>query len=626
MSTALRRLAEARVVTLTGPGGVGKTTLALEIARRADAALADRVRLIRLTALEAGAGAADVADVFAAELGVTAPPGADPADAVAEHLAPGRTLLVVDNCEHVVDDAAVLVERLIGTCPDLRVLATSREALAILGEVQVVVGPLAVPGETQDADAISAAPAVRLFLDRARAVRPSFVLDASSAPAVASICRRLDGMPLAVELAAARVKALSPADIEARLRDRFSLLTAGSRTGEARHRTLRATLDWSHDLLTEAERRLLRRLAVFRGGWTPAAAEEVCAFAGITSGEVLDLLLRLVDRSLVVPEPATGRFRLLVTVREYAWARLEEAGEVAECRDRHLGHCVRLAEEHGPQVRKGGDAWARLMEEHDNLRAAVDHSVECGDAETGFRLAGALAWFWGYGLRHEGTRVLTALLETGGGSPVARARALQGIGILHVYYPTPRSVAAAAESLTLFEEMGEARDAAVSRLVVAWAGQYGGDVGRHRAAIERSRRDLGDADDGWWQAMTHYLEALLTLRLGDFETSARQWRHTGDLMLAIGDRMMGGAAVAHLGVALRETGRHEQALAVLGEAADDSRELGSPHGLAFALVHLAHARLDLDPCADVAALLTEADEVARRAHNPRCRAWAVWGR
>ncbi|GLX09567.1 BTAD domain-containing putative transcriptional regulator [Microbispora sp. NBRC 16548] len=617
VAAALERLAESRLVTLTGPGGMGKTTLAFEIARRAsetpDETQADRVLLVRLAALEPGA---DVAAAFAAELGVP-PQGTATADAVEEHLRDGRTLLVVDNCEHLVDDVAALVERLAAACPRLRVLATSREALAIPGEVQVAVGPLDVTHND--------GPAVRLFAERARAVRPSFTLDEETAPVVASICRRLDGMPLAIELAAARVKALSPADIEARLADRFSLLTAGPRTGEARHRTLRATLDWSHDLLSEAERRLLRRLAVFRGGWTPAAAEEVCAFGGVGRGEVLDLLFRLVDRSLVVPEPAAGRFRLLVTVRDYAWARLEEAGEVAECRDRHLAHCVRLAEEHGPRVRNL-TVYTRLYDEHDNFRAAVDHAVDSGDVENGFRLACALVMFWNYGVRHEGTRALTALLENGGGSAAARARALQGIGLLHVYYPTPRSVAATEESLVVFEELGDVRNAAISRLVMAWAGQYGGDPGHYRALIERSRRELGDSDDGWWLGMTEYLEALLALRVGDFEDAVVRWRRSLDLARAVGDRIIGSAILAHLGIALRESGRREEALAVLRESVDEVRGRNSLHGLTFALVHTAHTRLDVDEGDDVTALLAEADDVARRARNPRCQAWAAWGR
>ena len=626
VAAALQRLGEARVVTLTGPGGVGKTTLALEIARRVDETLADEIHLIRLAALEPGT---DVAEAFAAQLGVVGTgPGAASADAVVEHLARGRALLVVDNCEHVVDNVAALVERLVESVTDLRVLATSREALAVPGELQVAVSPLAVPDDTGDAGAIPHTPAVQLFLDRARAVRPSFALDAETAPVVASICRRLDGMPLAIELAAARVKALSVSDIAARLRDRFSLLTAGPRTSEARHRTLRATLDWSYDLLSDAERRLLRRLAVFRGGWTLVAAEEVCAFAGIEPGDVLDLLFRLVDRSLVVPEPATGRFRLLVTVREYAWARLDEAGEVDACRDRHLDYCTRLAEENAPLVRSGGTALTLLTEEHDNLRAAVEHSVERArdDVESGLRLACALVWFWNYGLRYEGTRALTALLETGAGSTAARARALQGLGLLSVYYPTPRSRAAARESLALFEELGDDRNAAISRLVVAWEGQYGGDADRYRAMIAQSRAELGDSDGGWWLGWMLYLEALLDLRLGEFDASARAWRRCHDLILATGDRILGSAVLAHLGVALREAGHRADAVAVLREAIDDLRGLASPHGLAFALVHLAHTQLDLGKDDGVPDLLTKADEVARRAHNPRCQAWAAWGR
>ncbi|MEV1286159.1 BTAD domain-containing putative transcriptional regulator [Micromonospora sp. NPDC049679] len=624
VATALQRLREARVVTLTGPGGVGKTTLVLEVAHRVDTTVADQVHLIRLASLDPGA---DVAEAFATQLGLLdAGAGTAATDAVVELLARSRALLVVDNCEHVIDDAAALVERLVKSCPALTVLATSREALAVPGEIQVAVGPLPVPDEAADAAAIADAPAIRLFLDRARAVRPSFTLDAETAPVVASICRQLDGMPLAIELAAARAKALSVTDIAARLQDRFALLTSGPRTSEARHRTLRATLDWSYDLLIDAERRLLRRLSVFRGGWTVTAAEEVCAFAGVEPGEVLDLLFRLVDRSLVVPEPATGRFRLLVTVREYAWARLEEAGELDACRERFVDHHLRLAEDYGLQV-TSATARTRLTEEYDNLRAAVDYSLEEGsDVETGLRLAYSLVWYWNYGLRYEGTRAFTALLGRGGGSTALRARALQGLGLLNVYYPTPRSRAAARESLAIFEELDDVRNAAISRLVVAWEGQYGGDADEHRAMVKQSRDVLGESDGGWWLFVTHYLEALLDLRLGEFEASALAWRRSLDLVRSTGDRLMADAILAHLGIALRESGQHADALTVLREAVDEGRDRASLHGLAFSLVHLAHTRLDLGDDEDVPALLAEADEVARQAQNPRCQAWAAWGR
>ncbi|GLZ14889.1 hypothetical protein Acsp04_51240 [Actinomadura sp. NBRC 104425] len=625
IATVLHHLRQASLVTLTGPGGVGKTTLALEAARRADAELAARVHLVRLAALPPGA---DVTAHFAAELGATGETDAISAEAIAEHLAGARTVLVVDNCEHVVDSAAALVERLIQSCPDLRVLATSREALAVPGELQIAVSPLAVPDEAADPQTIAEAAAVRLFLDRARAVNPSFTMDDATAAVVGSICRELDGMPLAIELAAARVKALPPAQIAARLRDRFSLLTGGPRTSEARHRTLRAVLDWSHELLTGPERGLLRRLAVFRGGWTLPAAEAVCGFADIGPEEVADLLFRLIDRSLVVPDPAAGRFRLLATVHQYAAARLAEAGETDAVLRRHLDHYTRLAEEHSPRVRFDGDAWTLLKEEHDNLRAAMDHALQGAEDDPGpaLRLACALIGFWNYGARHEGVRALTALVDAGKGTTAARALALQGIGLLHVYYPTPRSRAAARESLALFEELGDDKNAAVSRLVIAWEGQYRGDAERQHAMIEHSRAVLGDDDRGWWRAITHYVEALLYLRLGRFAESAAQWRRCHDLMLAAGDHFMGGAILAHLGVALRQTGRREEALAVLEESVEDARARWSPHGLAFALVHLAHTRLDLHETEAAIPLLAEAVEVARSVRNPRCQAWAAWGR
>jgi predicted ATPase/DNA-binding SARP family transcriptional activator len=626
LRTALDQLRATRLVTLTGPGGVGKTTLALETARQAGATIADTVHVIRLAALDPDA---DVAEAFAGQLGVQTPgAGLQAAAAVAEHLRHRRALLIVDNCEHVVDAAATVVDQLLHATADVRVLATSREALAVAGETQIAVGPLAVPEESAGPDDIAAAPAVRLFLDRARSVRPGLDLDGDAAQAVASICRQLDGMPLAIELAAARTKALPPAEIAARLRDRFALLTAGPRSSEARHRTLRATIDWSHDLLSEAERRLLRRLAVFRGGWTLEAAEQVCGFDGAEPADVADLLFRLVDRSLVTADPSTGRFRLLVTIRAYAWAKLRDAGEVANCRQRHLAHYTALAEQFGALVRFTGPAWDRIAEEQDNLRAALDFCIEQTDdsPEPGLRLAAALVMFWNYGPRYEGVRAITALLARPGASDAARARVLQGLALLYVYYPTAESRAAARESLALFETLGDRHNAALSRLIVAFEGQYGGDPGECRALIRRSRDDLGDADRGWWRAMTYHVEALIDLRSSDFEASARHFRRSLELFHDAGDRMMSSAVEAHLGIALRQIGRHADALVVLDRAVRDCRERASLHGLAFALVHLAHTQLDMGRTTGVPAQLAEADEVARRVRNPRNPAWAAWGR
>lgn len=612
-------LRDARVVTLTGPGGVGKTTLALEAARQVDLP----VHLVRLAGVAAGA---DLAAAVAGQLGL-ATATADPVPALVDRLAAGPALLVVDNCEHLVDDAAVLVERLVEACPALRVLATSREALAVPGETQLAVAPLDVPEEGAPADRIAQAAAVRLFLDRARAVRPGFTLDPATAPVVADICRQLDGMPLAVELAAARVKALPPAEIAARLHDRFSLLTAGTRTSEARHRTLRATLDWSHDLLSEDERRLLRRLAVFRGGWDLAAAEQVCGFDGLAADQVLDVLFRLVDRSLVVPDPAAGRFRLLVTVREYAWARLVAAGEEDVTVDRHLAQVTALAERYGPAARQGGQAWARLTEEHDNVRAAVDRCLTRPDrVAAGFRLADALFPYWNYGLRDEGVRVLTALLATGPVDPATRALANQRIGLLGVYYPTPRTRAAARESLALFTGLGDARNTAISRMAVAWEGTYDGDLAECRELVALARAELDDPADPWWAGMTAYLEALLDLRAGEFDRATGHWTRSLELIGRSDDRMLIGGILAHLGLSHREAGRPTEAARVLAGAVDRARRDDSPHALAFSLVQLGHTRLDAGDGDGVAQLLAEAVEVARRHGNPRCRAWAAWGR
>src|SRR4051794_4526057 len=609
IAAVLEGLRHARLVTLTGPGGVGKTTLATEVARAvadADAdehPLADDVRLVRLAALEPGA---DVAEAVARQLGLQpAGPGHVAVAAVLAFLVPQRTLLVVDNCEHVVDSAAEVVERILQACPGVRVLATSREALAVAGEVQVAVHPLAVPADDEDVTVIGESAAVRLFVERARAVRPGFALDAETAPLVALICRQLDGVPLAIELAAARTKALPLREIADRLGDRFALLTSGPRTSEARHRTLRATLDWSYELLSDAERALLRRLAVFRGGWTVEAAEEVCAAADdgdarLDRGDVLDLLFRLVDRSLVVPDPDAGRFRMLVTIRDYGWARLREAGEADAVRDRHLRYFTAYAQEHGSLSCWGGVGWAKMRAEHDNLRAAVDHAVERArrsreprDVNAGFRLANAMVWFWQYNVRYEGVAVLTALLALPGGSPASRGLALQGLALFHVYYPTPQSRAAARESLAILEQAGDERSAAMSKLVIAWEAQYGGDLAQARALTAEAAAVLGEDDNPGMKAQLHYVTGLLDLGEAAFARSIEQWRLALEEFVRAGDLVIGSAVRVHLGLALRETGRVEEALAELRTSVDLVWGGETMHGLAFALVHFAHTLLDV---------------------------------
>ena len=624
-------LVDTRLVTLTGVGGVGKTTLGLEVTRHVDAAVSGEVRIVRLATLEPGA---DVAEAFARQLGLLPRgPGEAATLVVIDYLADRSTLLLVDNCEHVIDSAAALLERVLLACPKVTLLATSREALAVPGEVQVAVHPLSLAAEDADLAAICDSAAVRLFADRARAVRPSFSLDAETAPVVALICRQLDGVPLAIELAAARVKALPLQEIADRLTDRFTFLSAGPRTGEARHRTLRATLDWSYQLLSAAEQAVLRRLAVFRGGWTLDAAEHVCRSRDLEAGEVVDLLFRLVDRSLVVPDPDTGRFRLLVTIRDYGWTKLHEAGEADAVQTRHLAYLTAFAAEHGSLTRSGGSGSVRMREEHDNLRAALDYAIDRArrtarpdDVDAGFRLANAMRWFWGWNLRYEGVAALTALLALPGGSPACRALALQGFALLHVHYPTPESRAAARESLALLERIGDTQDAAMSRLVIAWEGQFGGDFPESWAMVRQAEEDLDQDADPGVPLMLHYIKALLHLGEGAFDASIAEWELGLEQARDIQHRVLQGAMFSHLGIALRETGRGRDAVDTLRQGAALDEQGGSLHGLAFALVHLGHTLLSSGDQAEARELLDRGNDVARRVQNPRCQAWAAWGR
>jgi predicted ATPase len=458
-----------RLVTVTGPGGAGKTSLAVAVAERLVARHPDGVWLVELAALS---DPALLAEVVAAALGLgeavepaMAAPG--PAGRLAGHVADKAMLLVLDNCEHLVGACAELARRLLQAGPGVRVLATSREVLGVPGEVVWPIPPLAVPAPAADGAAEAgdqAAPevlagydAVRLFVERATSADPGFVLDAASGPVVAELCRRLDGLPLAIELAAARTRALPPVELAVRLEDRFRLLSGGARTLDPRQQTLRATVDWSWDLLEGPDRRLLRRLSVFSGGWTVAAAEAVCGGDGLEGAEVLDGLFRLVDRSLIVRGTAPARFTMLETLRAYGAERLAEAGEAQTLAARHTAWCLRLAER--AAAHRTARPWLRRVDaDYDNLRAALDRAVAARDHDPALRLAGALGWYWWTERTIEGRQRLADVLALADGQPptLSLARVLQAAAMVEVSLtPTAVTTEQARRSRELFERFGD---------------------------------------------------------------------------------------------------------------------------------------------------------------------------
>ncbi|MEU1762276.1 ATP-binding protein [Micromonospora sp. NPDC005686] len=410
----LRRVGEllgsARLVTLHGPGGAGKTRLATTVASGHDGP----VCLVELAAVAPGAAVAPavLAALDLRDAGLRTPGG--PADLTARlvaALADRRLLLVLDNCEHVIDDAARLTGRLLAAAPGLRVLATSREPLGLTGEALCPVGGLPAPDGPAAPETAAAYPAVRLFTDRAADVSPGFRLDAATTPAVLRICRTLDGLPLALELAAARLRALPVTQVAARLDDRFRLLRRGDRTAAPRHRTLEAVVGWSWDLLDAPERRLAARMSVFAGAADLAAVQAVCA---PDAGDVLDVLAGLVDKSLV--EATGGRYRMLETIREFAAARLAEHGETGRVRDAHAAYFLDLALAGDAGLRGGGqDRWLRRLDAaRDDLHVALRHA----DTATGLRLVATLAFYWWLrGLRGEGAALARRLVGRLDGPP-----------------------------------------------------------------------------------------------------------------------------------------------------------------------------------------------------------------
>ena len=581
-----RLLAMTGLLTLTGAGGCGKTRLALEVARTLASAYPDGVWLVELAPLSE---AALVPQAVARTLGVREIPGRSLQDTLTDHLRKKNLLLVVDNCEHLVNPVAHLAEALLESSPRLRILATSREPLGVRGEAVWTVPPLSLP-DSEGASSIRAlagAEAVRLLVERARLRLPGFELTGENAGAVGSICRKLDGMPLAIELAAARMGALAVEQVAQRLDDSLKLLTGGGRTVEPRQQTLRATLDWSHGLLSEAERKLFGRLPVFAGGWSLEAAEEVCSGEGIEREDVADLLSRLVDKSLVVAgaeQEGALRYRMLEPVRQYARERLEESGTAERVWERHAQYYLELAEGADAQEteREFGGArqvsWLKLMEsEHGNLRAALSWSLDKdkepdGRAaqELGLRLAVALLWFWyTHDYQIEGRRYLERALS-GKSTPTTtrlRARASNAAGVLALFQADyGASKVLIEEALAVYRELGDKEGIAAGLTnlgLLAVLGQQ--DDIPLPAALEELGELKPQLKNRNTLAYLLILEGLIALRRGDLELSLTLHEESLELFREIPDTQGIIMCLSALGLVALIRGDYEGAPPLLRE-------------------------------------------------------------
>ena len=462
-----------RLVTLVGVGGIGKTRLAVQAG------------LVSLNDFPSGTWLVELASLFdpallpqsiVNALGLIEQTDRPSQTLLIDFLQAKKSLLILDNCEHLIQACARLVETLLQVCPELHILTASREALDIPGEATYLVPPLTLPDPIEaNEEALGQYEAVQLFVERAQTSLPEFSITRDNAPVIAKICRSLDGIPLALELAAARVKLLPVDEIADRLHDCFNLLTGGARTALPRHQTLQALIDWSHDLLSESERLILRRLSVFAGGWTLEAAEWVCADVvqnGVARNQILDILTSLVNKSLVLAERKDGRetrYHMLETIRQYAHEKLWAAGEGKALRERHLAYFVDLAERAEPNLRSFDMiSWLdRLEAEHGNIRSALEWAQE-GEIESQLRLASALLWFWHIrGHKNEGIEWLERALSLEaldrGGQPMTtrrtliRGKALNASGSLMVAnHELAKSPMRLEESLALFTELGPA--------------------------------------------------------------------------------------------------------------------------------------------------------------------------
>jgi predicted ATPase/DNA-binding CsgD family transcriptional regulator len=586
-----------RLLTLTGAGGSGKTRLARALASEVVGRFDDGVWWVELAPL---ADPDLVPQAVASVLRVQESSGGSLTEVIAEDLKDLKILLVLDNCEHLIGSCAELADALLRSSAGLAILATSREALGIAGEVTWSVPPLPFPDphSLPTIEKLEHVESVRLFVERATYRVPGFALNEKDASSIAEICARLDGMPLAIELAAARVGTLSVESISERLEHSFNLLSGKDRTAPERQRTLRGALDWSYELLEEEERKVFGRLSVFAGGFTLEAAEAVCAGDGIEPEDVLDLLSRLVEKSLVsvVERDGEARYRLLATIRQYAAGKLDEPAELHQAQERHARYYLALAEEAERGLREQA-AWLEKLEtEQDNFRAVLGWTLEAEDAEgpageeraqLGFRLAVALAEgrFWNaYGIG-EGRRWLQEGLTRSSVAPsLLRARALGHAGYLAIWQGDYQgSVALVEDSMTLFEELDDKPGLATSIFHLGNMALHGGDRERATALQQKAealRRELSDRQA---QGLLLYFLGFCALDDGDPERAATLAEEGMSLNMELGDLRGVAMCLTILGISALERNDRERAAAVYEEDLRTLRGLRDKAGTAYGL-------------------------------------------
>ena len=615
LTEAKNLLAGSRLVTLTGIGGVGKTRLAMRIASAVQREYADGVRLVELGELR---DESSLIDAVAGALGVRDHSARPLREVLIEFLAPRQVLLIFDNCEHMVDAVAELAGPLLYTCPRLRFLATSREPLGLGGEVVLRVPPLAVP-DPERKPSLRGLPkydAVSLFVERGAAAVPGFALTEENAAAVAGICHRLDGLPLPIELAAARLRAMSPEQILERLTDRYALLTRGSRGAPTRQQTLRLCIDWSFELCTAGEQLVWGQVAVFAGSFELDAAERVCG-AALDPGELLDTLTSLVEKSILIREEhgSVVRFRMLETLREYGFEKLEQTGEAVALRRRHRDWYEALAlDAEAEWISARQLDWiARLKREQPNLREALEFGID-DDPAAGLRTAAALRWFWtSQGLYNEGRRWLDHLLARYPVEPtVDRIKALYCASVMaDVQGDLESGAALVAEARTLTAGTSDPMMRALVADADGTLALYNGDLERARSRLDTALAEFRERGERTLETSALYLLGTTYGLSGSTEQAVESLERVLAITEMHGEKVYRSHSLWALGIAVWQQGDADRAVRLLDQSLELTRQVHSPRFAAACLAALAWIACERRDAARAAVLMGAAEGLAR---------------